>query len=264
VSCILSAQVRLAFLECIGNWMLTLRERRDHEPRLLPYVLSGICDESPAVVQAALQLLDQLGQQYEQEHEAELADMLRFADRLECGAEAQLMQAGGLRYAGSWDALQQQARGTVAGAAVRALGSAAQKDQAPSTPTAASVGAQQEAVQGFTLPGPFQQRARLGSRLLVRGNLSSLLPALCRELSSWQSCPRAMSARLLLVSLLLVESAAEQHLQVGAHVCCSAWLSRHTLELRRMWAARGAGRQANHLAQCHRIRHPMSPKPTAV
>lgn len=228
----LSAQVRLAFLDCIGNWMLTLRERRDHEARLLPYILSGICDESPAVVQAALQFLDKLGQQYEQEHEAELADMLRFADRLEWGAEAQLMQAGGLRYAASWDALQQQERLSVEGAGASALGFAAQRqeagqvsltqaaaaagqDQAPRTPTAASVGAGQGAAHSFTLPGPFQQRARLGSRLLVRGNFSSLLPALCRELSSWQSCPRAMSARLLLVSLLLVESAAEQHLQVG-------------------------------------------------
>lgn len=227
----LSAQVRLAFLDCIGNWMLTLRERRDHEARLLPYVLSGICDESHAVVQAALQLLDKLGQQYEQEHEAELADMLRFAGRLECGAEAQLMQAGGLRYAGSWDALQQQERLSMEGGGASALGFAAQRqeagqvpltqaaasagqEQAPSTPTAASVAARQGAAHGFTLPGPFQQRARLGSRLLVRGNFSSLLPALCRELLSWQSCPRAMSARLLLVSLLLVESAAEQHLQV--------------------------------------------------
>lgn len=67
----------------------------------------------------------------------------------------------------------------------------------------------------FVLPGPSKQRVRLGSRVLVRGTFSSLLPALCRELSAWQSCPRVMSARLLLVSLLMVESAAEQYLQVG-------------------------------------------------
>lgn len=214
----------------VGNWMLTLRERRDHEARLLPYVLSGICDESPAVVDAALRLLDQLGEQYEREHEADLADMLRFADRLEGGAEAQLvqlLQAGRVRYAGSWEALAQTQGSTDISPAASAWvllgveGGAPQQQRlqcsiaSPDTPAGQqAAAAEQAAAQVFVLPGPFQQRARLGSRLLVRGNFSSLLPALCRELSSWQSCPRAMSARLLLVSLLVVESAAEQHLQV--------------------------------------------------
>lgn len=210
-------QVRLAFLDMIGNWLLTLRERRDHEARLLPYVLSGICDESPAVVEAALQLLEQLGQQYEREHEADLADTLRFADKMEGGTEArlmQLMQAGRVRYAGSWDALTQAQQGSAAAVAV--CQTVAQQAAAVSSggqqPTPAVAGA--AAPGAFVLPGPFNQRVRLGSRLLVRGTFSGLLRALCRELSSWQSCPRAMSARLLLVSLLMVESAAEQYLQV--------------------------------------------------
>jgi hypothetical protein len=204
----------------IGNWLLTLRERRDHEARLLPYVLSGICDDSPAVVESALQLLDQLGQQYEKEHEADLADLLRFADKLGDGTEARLMQliqAGRVRYAGSWDALAQAQQCSVAAAATAACQTEPQQEapissggqqQVPTAAGAAAAGV-------FVLPGPFKQRVRLGSRLLVRGTFSSLLPALCRELSSWQSCPRAMSARLLLVSLLMAESAAEQHLQVG-------------------------------------------------
>jgi hypothetical protein len=220
------SQVRLAFLDMVGNWLLTLRERRDHEARLLPYVLSGICDESPAVVSGALQLLDQLGQQYEQERETELADTLRFADRLEQGVEAQLMQmvqAGRLRYAGTWDALSVSQQPCAAGLACPAAVPQQQQQQCIQQAIADSVaGSRQQGTAAvlqqegavLLLPGPFQERARLGSRLLVRGTMSSLLPALCRELSSWQSCPRAMSARLLLVSLLLAESAAEQHLQV--------------------------------------------------
>jgi hypothetical protein len=51
----LAAQVRLAFLGMVGNWLLTLRERMDHQPRLLPYLLSGLCDESPSVVQVRQQ-----------------------------------------------------------------------------------------------------------------------------------------------------------------------------------------------------------------
>jgi hypothetical protein len=138
-------QVRLEFLRMLGDWMLHLRERLDHEPRLLPYLLSALGDESPAVQvrgmmpsmataptldctpaaptllpppsiaaaaacasscalllpppwlaavappcpgltlrralqrwqDAAWQLLDDLGAQYEKEHEKDLADALR-------------------------------------------------------------------------------------------------------------------------------------------------------------------------------------------
>jgi hypothetical protein len=43
------AQVRLAWLRCVGDWMLNLRERIDHEPRLMPYALSALDDEAPQV-----------------------------------------------------------------------------------------------------------------------------------------------------------------------------------------------------------------------
>lgn len=33
----------------IGDWMLNLRERIDHEPRLLPFVISAVNDENPVV-----------------------------------------------------------------------------------------------------------------------------------------------------------------------------------------------------------------------
>lgn len=240
----------------VGNWMLTLRERLDHEPRLLPYVLSGLCDEAPAVVEAALALLEQLGQQYEREHEKDLVDLVRFADRLEGAAVEgrllQLLTTGSVRYAGGWsdNALAAPAGAASASASassgqqaelgstqllqqVHALVLSGQPAQhtpstsSPSTPAAAAASSPGQntntssSAQPFVLPGPLKQRARLGGRLLVRGTLSSLLPALCRELSAWQSGPRAMSARLMMVSLLLAESAAEQHLQVGCGQCAS-------------------------------------------
>lgn len=43
------AQVRTEFLHMIGDWMLRLRERCDHEGRLLPFVLAGLVDECPQV-----------------------------------------------------------------------------------------------------------------------------------------------------------------------------------------------------------------------
>ena len=42
-------QVRLAFLHTVGDWMLRLRERLDHEQRLLPYLLSALSDEAAEV-----------------------------------------------------------------------------------------------------------------------------------------------------------------------------------------------------------------------
>lgn len=52
--------------------MLTLRERIDHHARLMPYALSALSDSSKDVQMAALKLMDDLGAQYEQEHQQEL------------------------------------------------------------------------------------------------------------------------------------------------------------------------------------------------
>ena len=40
ISC--CCQVRLAFLQMVADWMLTLRERIDHHARLMPYALSAL------------------------------------------------------------------------------------------------------------------------------------------------------------------------------------------------------------------------------
>ena len=65
-------QVRLEFVKMLGDWMTTLTERTDHEPRLLPYVISAVADSDQKVQKYALQLINQLGAQYESEHEKDL------------------------------------------------------------------------------------------------------------------------------------------------------------------------------------------------
>ncbi|KAF8058324.1 Dnaaf5 [Scenedesmus sp. PABB004] len=190
-----AAQVRLAFVQAVGAWLLRLPERRDHEARLLPYLISGLADDAPCVVSAALGLLDDAGALYEAEHAADLADALRFGAAAADEDEAALVAAVG------------------AGALAYAGGSA--EGGAEAEPAAAPPAA-------FRLPGPFAARPRLGARLLARNNFGSSLPALCAELGSWQSAPRGMAARLLLVSLALVESAAERHLQVLLPALCAA------------------------------------------
>jgi hypothetical protein len=39
----------MEFLRMLGDWMINLRERMDHEPRLMPYVISALNDVSPAI-----------------------------------------------------------------------------------------------------------------------------------------------------------------------------------------------------------------------
>ena len=58
-----SPAVRLAFVGTLRDWMTTLVERADHEPRLLPYVMSALADEAASVQDAALSLLTGLGTQ---------------------------------------------------------------------------------------------------------------------------------------------------------------------------------------------------------
>jgi hypothetical protein len=143
------------------------------------------------LVQAALQLLEQLGELYEQEHEKDLADVIRFGSQAHDAGEAVFLQA--------------LERGAAVYEAAAGSNSSSSSDRHHAAAAAAAA---------FQVPGPFSQRPRVGSRLVVRDNFSVALHALCAELSSWQSGPRAMSASLLRVNLVLAEAAAERHLQV--------------------------------------------------
>ena len=73
-----NAQTRLAFVETLRDWMTTLVERTDHESRLLPYVLSAMSDENDRVATEAARLLEDLGAQYEREHEKELKTTMAY------------------------------------------------------------------------------------------------------------------------------------------------------------------------------------------
>jgi len=65
-------QVRLEFVDMLADWMLTLRERIDHHARLMPYALSALSDSSKDVQMSALKLMDDVGVQYEEEHQQDL------------------------------------------------------------------------------------------------------------------------------------------------------------------------------------------------
>ncbi len=176
-------QVRRAFLDAVAGWLVTLRERADHAPRLLPYILAALSDDTPSTVAAAMCHLDVLGAAHEVEHAALLADAIRFGEAASGGAER------------AWATALQQARAVYGGSSNNS-GSNNNKEV-------------------FFVPGPFTQRPRLGTRRLVAAHLAPALHALCAELSSWQTAPRASAARLLVLQLVLAEDAAARHAQVG-------------------------------------------------
>jgi len=75
-----SQPVREAFLDAVGSWVTSLAERKDHEERLLPYLLSGLNDDAPGVAERAARWLDQLGELYERDKAEELKDKLTYLD----------------------------------------------------------------------------------------------------------------------------------------------------------------------------------------
>ncbi|GAQ86393.1 hypothetical protein KFL_002860170 [Klebsormidium nitens] len=78
--------VRREFLATLGDWLLNLPERMDHETRLLPYVLSAFSDDNPSIQLEAFELMEAIGRQYEREKADELKDTQYYLPE-EAGAE---------------------------------------------------------------------------------------------------------------------------------------------------------------------------------
>ena len=76
-----STAVRQEFLDVVGGWLTNLNERLDHEPRLLPYVLSGLTDPVASIQASALEWVRVLGEQHVGDNEQEFKDKLRYMPR---------------------------------------------------------------------------------------------------------------------------------------------------------------------------------------
>ncbi|KAH7291984.1 hypothetical protein KP509_29G045100 [Ceratopteris richardii] len=73
-----SILVREALLKAVAHWLLQLPERREHEIRLLPYVLNGLIDENTEMQELAFDMMELIGQQYERENEDEVRDIKQY------------------------------------------------------------------------------------------------------------------------------------------------------------------------------------------
>ena len=171
------APVRLAFVETLGDWMTTLVERADHEPRLLPYVMSAAADEAPAVRDAAAALLAALGAQYEREHEKDLKATMTYAPE-HFGVE---------HFENHRDDF-----------AIRDDTSDPPRDFEPRV---------------LFYPPPFAARPGLGARVLVKNNFPAVVNPILAEMMGWQEDARVRASKLLRANLVFLEENATQHCQ---------------------------------------------------
>ncbi|GBG31043.1 Dynein assembly factor 5, axonemal [Hondaea fermentalgiana] len=73
-----NATVRLELYKVLGNWLTGLLDRWDHAVRLLPFLLSALSDSFEPAQNAALETLEELGRQYEEEHHDEIIEKRQY------------------------------------------------------------------------------------------------------------------------------------------------------------------------------------------
>ena len=67
--------VREFFIRCLGDWLIELPDRYDHEGRLVPYLLSGTFDSDEETRQTALDIIEEIGLQQEREKEKDFREI---------------------------------------------------------------------------------------------------------------------------------------------------------------------------------------------
>ena len=71
-------RVRLRCCEMLSYFLVYLPDRYDHQPRLLPYVLSFVSDDMPDIQRAAFDCIEKCGLQYECEHPDDIIERRQF------------------------------------------------------------------------------------------------------------------------------------------------------------------------------------------
>jgi hypothetical protein len=59
--------VREALIRYLGDWLIMLPDRYDHETRLVPYLLSGLFDPDEEIRKSVVEIIEEIGIQYEKE-----------------------------------------------------------------------------------------------------------------------------------------------------------------------------------------------------
>jgi len=69
-----SVVVRECFYRTIGDMLMRLPDRADHEAQLFPYIISGLYDQNDTICSLVFEIIEELGQAHEEINEAKFRD----------------------------------------------------------------------------------------------------------------------------------------------------------------------------------------------
>jgi hypothetical protein len=67
--------VREVFYKTMGDMLLRLPDKIDHEGRIFPYLISGLFDPNDGIKQLCFDIVESLGENYEEEYEEKLREI---------------------------------------------------------------------------------------------------------------------------------------------------------------------------------------------
>lgn len=78
-----SPQVREVFYKTMGDLLLRLPDRIEQEPRIFPYLISGLFDPNDDIKHAAFDIIEELGELYEENNENDLREIKQLGFKAE-------------------------------------------------------------------------------------------------------------------------------------------------------------------------------------
>lgn len=88
-----STLVRTHFYKTVAEMLLKLPDKKDHEGRLFPYLISGLYDQNEDIQVAVFELIEELGKQYEDEYENDIRELKQFGYKAEWTLDGQIRDA---------------------------------------------------------------------------------------------------------------------------------------------------------------------------
>lgn len=92
-----SIAVRSAFYKTISDMLLHLPDKKDHEGRLFPYLLSGLHDQNDGIRESVFEMIEEIGAVYEVEYEKDIRDIKQFSFKPEWSLDGRVLDSS-LKY----------------------------------------------------------------------------------------------------------------------------------------------------------------------
>jgi len=70
-----STVVREFFYKTMANLMIKLPDKKDHEGRVFPYLISGLYDHNDDIKETVFELIEEMGRNYEEEYEKDIREV---------------------------------------------------------------------------------------------------------------------------------------------------------------------------------------------